>query len=97
MHSTVTTLSSRTRQRHPPAVGSQRTSGAGSSMGSGGDEDAGALHRVAGSLPFLDTALEVDHLGPGLHPLVVGIDAGEQLGVRIYAQREDLFNAMHRV
>jgi len=23
--------------------------------------------------------------------------AGEQLGVRIYAQREDLFNAMHRV
>ena len=22
---------------------------------------------------------------------------GEQLGVRIYAQREDLFNAMHRV
>jgi ACT domain-containing protein len=23
--------------------------------------------------------------------------AGEQLGVRIYAQREDLFNAMHRI
>ncbi|HYX40989.1 MAG TPA: ACT domain-containing protein, partial [Pyrinomonadaceae bacterium] len=23
--------------------------------------------------------------------------AGERLGVRIYAQREDLFNAMHRV
>jgi predicted amino acid-binding ACT domain protein len=23
--------------------------------------------------------------------------AGEQLGVNIYAQREDLFNAMHRV
>ena len=22
---------------------------------------------------------------------------GEQLGVRIYAQREDLFNAMHRI
>ena len=24
-------------------------------------------------------------------------NAGEQLGVRIYAQREDLFNAMHRI
>jgi ACT domain-containing protein len=24
-------------------------------------------------------------------------DAGERLGVRIYAQREDLFNAMHRI
>jgi predicted amino acid-binding ACT domain protein len=23
--------------------------------------------------------------------------AGDKLGVRIYAQREDLFNAMHRV
>jgi predicted amino acid-binding ACT domain protein len=23
--------------------------------------------------------------------------AGERLGVRIYAQREDLFNAMHRI
>jgi predicted amino acid-binding ACT domain protein len=24
-------------------------------------------------------------------------NAGEHLGVRIYAQREDLFNAMHRI
>jgi ACT domain-containing protein len=24
-------------------------------------------------------------------------NAGDQLGVRIYAQREDLFNAMHRI
>ena len=46
------------------------------------------------STHVLDTALGRPAAGVAV---TLTTPAGDRLGVRIYAQREDLFNAMHRV